>query len=219
MNWQRACRMARVSRWPLLATAFAAAMLTAACGEGEGGGSPTATATVTVTADLRDYTNFTPEAAMLSVDDLPSGFTELERRPPALQGTDIVSGTLFRFVAEGGTRYAFSEVVLLTSQAKPVVEETLRGMMRGLRFPDVRSATVDYPKPGSTLAVGVGSSELLGLGGPADTDIVFEALSFAEGRVIAMVGTAYPVGGLREPTSEALADIVLARIRAQTGKP
>jgi hypothetical protein len=201
--------------WGWLALAVAAGILVAACGSGEGGETPMATATATV--DSRDYTNFSPEAAMLAVGDLPPGFNELERRPPAVSGSGIVSGAQLRFAPEGGTRYAYSEVVLLTGEAKPVVEESLRTMMRGVGFPDVRSGTVDYPKPGSTLVVGVGSSDLLGIGGPADTDIVFEVVSFAEGRVIAMVGTAYPVNAAREPSSEALARIVLDRIRAQIG--
>jgi hypothetical protein len=215
MNLQRERPAAKALSWPALAMAIAVGMLAVACGAGEGGETPVAT----VTADVGDYSNFSPEAAMLSVDDLPPEFTELERQPPALQGRDIAGGALFRFAPDGGTRYAFSEVVLLTNEAKPVVEETLRGMMRGLGYPDVRSATVDYPKPGSTLVMGVGGSDLLNLGGPPDTDIVFEVLSFAEGRVVALVGTAYPVKGPREPSPEGLAAVVLARIRTQIGEP
>jgi hypothetical protein len=221
VNCQRGCSARKAWGWLALAVATGAGLLAAACGAGGAGETPVPTAAPTavptVTADLRDYTNFSPEAAMLTVDDLPPGFNELQRRPPALTGSDIVSGALFRFAPEGGTRYAYSEVVLLTEEAKPVVEDSLRTMMKGLGFPDVRSATVDYPMAGSTLVVGVGSSDLLGLGGPADTDVVFEVLSFAEGRVMALVGTAYPVNAPREPSSEALARIVLDRIRAQIG--
>lgn len=201
----------------VLAVALAVSVSLAACG-GSGGGSDGGSDGAEPTAvDSRDYSNFSPEAAMLSVNDLPPGFTELERRPPALQGANVVQGTLYRFAGEGGIHYAYSEVVLLTVEAEPVAEESLRTMMRGLGFPDIRSATVDDPEPDSTLVVGVGGSDLLGLGGPADTDIVFEVLSFTEGRVIALVGTAYPVGAPREPSSEAIAKIVLDRIRAQTG--
>jgi hypothetical protein len=216
MNWQRGRLAAKSLSWLALAMAIAGGMLAAACGGGGGGGGGE-TPTATVTADSRDYTNFSPEAAMLTVDDLPAGFAELERRPPALAGSTIVSGALFRFAPEGGTRYVYSEVILLTEEAKPMPEGSLRGLMGGLGFPDVRSGTVDYPEPGSTLVMGVGGSNLLNLGGPADTQIVFEVLSFAEGRVIALVGTAYPVNTPREPSSEALAEIVLGRIRAQIG--
>lgn len=216
MKWERGCLAAKALSWLALAVAVAAGMLAAACGGG-GGGEGGETPVATAAADLGDYTNFSPEAAMLTVDDLPPGFSELERRPPALSGSEIVGGAIFRFSAEGGTHYVFSETILLTTEAKPIVQESLRTLMKGMGFPDVRSATVDYPKPGSTLVIGIGSSSLLGLGGPADTDIVLEVLSFAEGKVIGMVGTAYPVNTPREPSPEALAKIVLDRIRAQIG--
>lgn len=216
VNRESGCSAGKAWGWLALAVAVAAGILAAACGGG-GASEGVETPVATPTADSRDYTNFSPEAAMLTVDDLPPGFTEMERRPPALSGGGIVDGALFRFAPEGGGHYVFSEVVLLTNEATPVAEETLRGIMRGLSFPDVRSATVDYPKPGSTLVVGVGSADLLDVGGPAGTDVVFEVLSFAEGRVIAMVGTAYPVNGPREPSPEALAKIVLGRIIAQIG--
>jgi hypothetical protein len=216
VNREGGCSARRARGWLALAVAVAAGILAAACGGGGGGGGQ-ATPVATPTLDSRDYTNFSPAAAMLSIDDLPAGFTEMEHRAPALSGSDIVGGALLRFAGEEGTRYVFSEAILLRIEATPYAEESLRTIMKGLGFPDVRSATVDYPKPGSTLVVGVGSSSLLDLGGPADTDVVFEVLSFVEGRVIAMVGTAYPVGAPREPSSEALGNIVLGRIQAQIG--
>lgn len=212
----------RIRRWvrgawvaPVLAIAILGATLTVGCG-GSGDNS-TPTPVPTPTADMTAYADFSPEAAMLTVDDLPPGFAELERRPPALGGPEIVSGALHRFATESASHYVFSEVVLLNVRAEPVVEEFLSARMRGLDVTDVASATVDYPKDGSTFARASGVSGTLLTDPPVDTDIpvVFEVVSFAEGNVTAMVGRWYPTADSPEPSLQALSEIVLDRISAQ----
>lgn len=206
----------RWSRWALAAAA-ALAILSTACGSSSNGESPTAT--VTAPPDTRDYSKFSPDAAMLSVDDLPAGFSELPRQPPAVTGTDIVGSALYRFATETHSHYVFSEVVLLKVEAQPVYEEFLRTRMQGLGLTNIESATVDYPEPGSTFVRGEGTSDILGSTPQANTTIpvVFEVVSFVEGKVTAMVGRWYPSGDSPEPSLPDLAQIVLGRIRAQLG--
>lgn len=185
-----------------------------------GGVACTSDSSSQLDSDLNvDYSKFSSEDAVLRIDDLPEGFTEMERRAPSLSGEVYLGGSMSRFLSDDGLRYVFSEVAVLNVTATPVAGGKLAFQFKvtGFAESDIEMGETDEPKPGSGYARALGSSDLIPFlnpeGGPVP--IVFDVISFAEGQVYTIQGIAYPEGSSPEPSAQEIAQITLDRIRAQ----